>query len=458
MNRKTLTALGVFFVLGAIAIFAIQQPEKGERTADRARPVAKLDPGGGRDPGGHQGRATTVLKSEAGNVQGDQRRSPTPPTRRRRKRPSRCSARWTSAISSPIRRPSRPSSRSTTRAVSAWSPRRPVARCWPTSIIGKSSGGGDHGPPPGEGRGLAGRGASRSSSSTRPRPTGATRASPPSTSGDAERSRWRARTTARSCSRRPAPRRGPRTSGSCRVDLAPARRRSELDNSGPERDRRRCPAWKANDFADGVKPADTGLEAPALTVTVGPQGGQEVTRPRAASEEGWRKRPTSRSADAPADLPVKKFNLERVNKRPVEFRDKTLCDLRGRDLTEISVDGRRQLVHRGQDRQRLEGDQAGQAGARPGQSDANRGRLQGLEGERDRRGSRRRATASASRRRPSAPRPRDERRPACSSVGDESEDKVSYHRRQRDQGLRRLPARRSGASTASWSRRTISRR
>ena len=34
---------------------------------------------------------------------------------------------------------------------------------------------------------------------------------------------------------------------------------------------------------------------------------------------------------------VKKYNVERVNKRPIEFRDKTLCDIAQADLTEISV-------------------------------------------------------------------------------------------------------------------------
>jgi hypothetical protein len=34
---------------------------------------------------------------------------------------------------------------------------------------------------------------------------------------------------------------------------------------------------------------------------------------------------------------VKKFNFERANKRPVEFRDKTLCNLAEADVAEIAV-------------------------------------------------------------------------------------------------------------------------
>jgi len=44
MNRKTLTALAAFAVLGVIAFFALRQPEKGERASDRPRPIAKIDP------------------------------------------------------------------------------------------------------------------------------------------------------------------------------------------------------------------------------------------------------------------------------------------------------------------------------------------------------------------------------------------------------------------------------
>ena len=32
-------------------------------------------------------------------------------------------------------------------------------------------------------------------------------------------------------------------------------------------------------------------------------------------------------ADAPQVFLVKKYNLERINKRPIEFRDKTICNL-----------------------------------------------------------------------------------------------------------------------------------
>ena len=100
----------------------------------------------------------------------------------------------------------------------------------------------------------------------------------------------------------------------------------------PERDRRRRSAnWKANDFADGVDAwPQAGLDAPALTVTVGLKGGKSVTA-LIGSKKGDGRRYVKK-ADAPQIFLVKKFNLDRIDKRPMDFRDKTLCDLAAADL------------------------------------------------------------------------------------------------------------------------------
>jgi uncharacterized protein YjdB len=44
-----------------------------------------------------------------------------------------------------------------------------------------------------------------------------------------------------------------------------------------------------------------------------------------------------KAADAPQIFVVKKYALDRVNKRPIEFRDKTLCNVADADLSEVSV-------------------------------------------------------------------------------------------------------------------------
>jgi hypothetical protein len=94
-------------------------------------------------------------------------------------------------------------------------------------------------------------------------------------------------------------------------------------------------AWKANDFADDAKPADTGLDAPDTTVTVGLKGGKKATVlvGKKKGEEDY----YVKTADSPTVFLVKKYNLERVNKRPVEFREKAMCNLNEGEITEVSV-------------------------------------------------------------------------------------------------------------------------
>ncbi len=107
-----------------------------------------------------------------------------------------------------------------------------------------------------------------------------------------------------------------------------------LDNSVPNGMVSALSSWKTNDFADGATPAAAGLDPPALTVTVGLKGGKSVVAllGNKQGEDTFVKK-----ADAPQVFVVKKFNVERIDKRPIEFRDKTLCDLAADDLTEISV-------------------------------------------------------------------------------------------------------------------------
>src|SRR5262245_65973614 len=50
----------------------------------------------------------------------------------------------------------------------------------------------------------------------------------------------------------------------------------KLDNAVPSGIVSAMSIWKANDFADGIKLADAGLEPPALTVTVDSKGSKEV--------------------------------------------------------------------------------------------------------------------------------------------------------------------------------------
>ena len=148
-----------------------------------------------------------------------------------------------------------------------------------------------------------------------------------------------------------------------------------------------------------------------MTVTL--KGGKKVTvllGKKKGDDEFYVKTPTR-----PQVFLVKKFNLERVNKRPVDFRDKTLCDLADSDLTEVAVthgDNSYTLVKAGND---WKATKPAKLELDPAKVDADRRRLQGLK-----------ATGFAEEPTPKTQRPRQ-------AAGD-------HHRQGQDQGRRRLPA------------------
>jgi hypothetical protein len=108
-----------------------------------------------------------------------------------------------------------------------------------------------------------------------------------------------------------------------------------IDNSVPNGIIGTLSSFKTNDFADGMAPAATGLDNPALTVTVGLKGGKNATLlvgNKKAVDELYVKTPES-----PQIYVVKSFNSDRVVKRPVDFKDKTLADVGEADLKEVAV-------------------------------------------------------------------------------------------------------------------------
>jgi hypothetical protein len=90
-----------------------------------------------------------------------------------------------------------------------------------------------------------------------------------------------------------------------------------------------------NDFADDAKPADTGLDTPNTTVVVSIKGGKTVTLlvgNKKTEEDFYVKTPES-----PQVYLVKRYNIDRVMKRPIDFRDKSLCDIAEADLVDVAV-------------------------------------------------------------------------------------------------------------------------
>jgi len=94
-------------------------------------------------------------------------------------------------------------------------------------------------------------------------------------------------------------------------------------------------SFKTNEFGDNVKPEVSGLGDPALTITVGLKGDKKITvlvGNKKGDDEFYVK-----NAESPQVFVVKKWGMEHVNKRPIDFRDKTICDIDANDLTEVAV-------------------------------------------------------------------------------------------------------------------------
>ncbi|HEX4407099.1 MAG TPA: DUF4340 domain-containing protein [Polyangia bacterium] len=107
-----------------------------------------------------------------------------------------------------------------------------------------------------------------------------------------------------------------------------------VDNSVPAGIVTTLATWKTNGFSE-AKPAETGLDAPRTTITVALKGGKNVTvllGNKKSEDEIFVK-----TADAPQVYLVKKFNAERVDKRPLDFKDRTLSDVSEADLNEVAV-------------------------------------------------------------------------------------------------------------------------
>lgn len=109
----------------------------------------------------------------------------------------------------------------------------------------------------------------------------------------------------------------------------------KLDNSVPVGIASALAALVTNEFADDAKLAETGLEDPFTSVTVALKGDKNATvliGNKKGEDDYYVKTPES-----PQIFLVKKYNLDRVLKRPIDFRDKSLCDIAEADLADVAV-------------------------------------------------------------------------------------------------------------------------
>jgi hypothetical protein len=91
----------------------------------------------------------------------------------------------------------------------------------------------------------------------------------------------------------------------------------------------------ANEFVDNAKPEETGLDSPENTITASLRSGKQyrlLVGKKKGEDDTYVK-----MADKPQVFLVKKFTLDQINKRPIDFRDKTVCNLASAEITEVSV-------------------------------------------------------------------------------------------------------------------------
>ncbi|MGC9982563.1 MAG: DUF4340 domain-containing protein [Polyangia bacterium] len=91
----------------------------------------------------------------------------------------------------------------------------------------------------------------------------------------------------------------------------------------------------AFEFADNVKPEETGLDSPENTITVSLRNGKQyqlLVGKHKADGNTYVK-----MADKPQVFVITKYTRDQLNKRPIDFRDKTVCNLTSAEVTEVAV-------------------------------------------------------------------------------------------------------------------------
>jgi hypothetical protein len=336
MNKKTLTALGAFVVLAIIALVTLRQPEKGERASDHPHPIPPLNPVEITTLDVTKGGATTTIKNEGGIYKVT---APVPYPADQTTAKSAFEALGKMDVSDLV---TQQEGKQGEFEVDDKSGVHVIAKhdgkVLADLIIGKVVGAGTMVRPSGTNDIWRASGISKFVVDKGPtdwRDKSITTFQ----IGDVEKLDVVSKDGAKLSLKKTGTKEGSEdkwdvVASSVKID--------KLDNSVPNGIVSSLASWKANDFADGASAtmAAAGLDAPALTITVGLKGGKSVValigghKGEKATDDTYVKK-----ADAPQIFLVKKFNLERIDKRPMEFRDKTLCDLAAADLTEISVAG-----------------------------------------------------------------------------------------------------------------------
>jgi len=323
MNRKTLTALAVLVVLGVVAVVVMRQPEKGQVMGERPRPLPKMAAGSFDTLTVTKGTSTTTIKREGDKYQIT---APAPYAADQNVAKQAFEAVEKLEFGSVV---SDQKEKQTEFEVDDKGLKVAIKKgdqILGELLIGKSAGGNTLVRVPGKNEIWQGLGSFKYNF-------------------DRDTTGWRDKTITKfdqaeaekidlvsSGGGKAVLKKG--TGDQWRVEESTVKV-DKLDGSVPTGIVSALSSWITNDFAEDAKPEVTGLDKPTNTVTVELKGGKKVT-----VLIGKKKGPEDtyvKTADSPQVYLVKRYNVERVDKHPIDLRDKTICDISDADLGELAV-------------------------------------------------------------------------------------------------------------------------
>jgi hypothetical protein len=329
MNRKTLTAVAAFAILGLIALFALRQPEKGESARDRQRPLAKIDPAALDTVAITKGGVTSTLNREGGKY-----KVTTPVAAQADESNAKAAFEALEKLELGNLVTENKAKHAEFQVDDASGIRvvaRGGANVLADLLVGKAVGNGTMVRLAGKDDVWQAAGPLRSTFD-RPAAEWRERSVTTFSTADAEMVTIKAKDGNVAILTKS----GKGTGGEDKWDVKTSVPKIEhVDNSAVNNLVAGMSNFKTDDFADGATLAATGLDAPTLTVTVTLKGGKSATLlvgNKKGADQVYVKTPES-----PQIFVVKSSNLERIAKRPVELKDKTLSDIGEADLKEVAV-------------------------------------------------------------------------------------------------------------------------
>lgn len=324
MNRKNLTALIVLGVLTVIAVVVLRQPEKGQRVGDRPRPLPKIAAGTFDGLAVTKGGATTTLKKE-----GEKFKVVAPVQYPADENVAKQAFEAVEKLEFGDIVSDQKAKHGEFEIDDAKALKVAVKKGDQTLsefLIGKSVGGNTLVRLPGKDEVWTGLGSfrynfDRDTSNWRDKTI------TKFTQGDAEKIEVKGKAGGRAVVK---------SEGSDKWSVVESSLPiPKLDQSIPTGIASALASLVTNEFADGAKPEETGLDTPSTTVTVSLKGGKAITvliGNKKGEDDYYLK-----TAETPQVFLVKRYNIDRVDKRPIDFRDKSLCDIAEGDLGELSV-------------------------------------------------------------------------------------------------------------------------